>query len=63
VYRSDVLGGVPDAERRDLVVGNPPHFLQLEPGDDDIRVVDPDWRIHRAFYRSVGRFLRRAPGS
>jgi methylase of polypeptide subunit release factors len=61
VFQSDVLKGVPSTERWDLVVGNPPHFLQLEPGDDDIRVVDSGWEIHRDFYRTVGQFLK--PGA
>lgn len=58
VYLSDVLDGIPAGERWDLVVGNPPHYLQEGADDNDIRSVDPEWSIHRRFYASVGRFMR-----
>jgi methylase of polypeptide subunit release factors len=55
LYVSDNLGGIPSSERWDLVVGNPPHFIDDMIGD--LRGHDPDWRIHRAFFDSVGRHL------
>jgi predicted RNA methylase len=50
VYRSDALDQIPDSERWDLVVVNPPHFSEPNP---DIRIFDPDWELHRRFYASV----------
>lgn len=59
VYLSDGLSGIPEHERWDLVIGNPPHFCV--PAEDeyktDIIKFDPNWRIHEAFYRQVHRFL------
>lgn len=57
VYRSDVLDGIPDSERWDVVVGNPPHFLPGSASETDIRAFDADWSIHRRFYGSVKRFM------
>jgi methylase of polypeptide subunit release factors len=56
VYRSDNLADIPPDERWNLIVSNPPHF------DDaafaaEIRAYDGDWRLHRAFFRDVTRFL------
>ena len=50
VYRSDALDQIPDSERWDLVVANPPHFSERNP---DIRIFDPGWELHRRFYASV----------
>jgi predicted RNA methylase len=50
VYRSDALDQIPDGERWDLVVANPPHFAERNP---DIRIFDPGWELHRRFYASV----------
>jgi tRNA1(Val) A37 N6-methylase TrmN6 len=55
VYHSDSLKDIPDSERWDLVVSNPPHF------DDrvgDLRGHDDDWHLHREFFAAVGRFLK-----
>jgi 23S rRNA G2069 N7-methylase RlmK/C1962 C5-methylase RlmI len=55
---SDCLQTVPDHERWDLVVGNPPHFRGSKKDyDKDSLSIDPDWSIHRRFYRDVPRFL------
>lgn len=60
VYQSDCLNDIPEHERWDLVVGNPPHFraASVEEYHADIIRFDPGWRIHEAFYGSVRRFLR-----
>jgi methylase of polypeptide subunit release factors len=59
VYRSDCLDDIPADERWDLVVGNPPHF---DGSEDDyrsaIRLIDPNWTIHRKLYRDVAAHLR-----
>ncbi len=54
-YHSDNLKDIPDTEKWDLVVSNPPHF------DDrfgDLRGQDDDWHLHRDFFTAVGRFLK-----
>ena len=55
VHQSDNLAGIPASERWDLVVSNPPHFVDRSPGQ--IRYHDPDWSVHRGFFGAVGRHL------
>src|ERR1700734_2373494 len=43
VYQSDNLKSIPRSEMWNLVVSNPPHFIDQYAGD--IRAHDPDWRI------------------
>lgn len=59
VYLSDGLSGIPEHERWDLVVANPPHFCVASEDEykADIIRFDPNWRIHKAFYEQVHRFL------
>ncbi|PIQ89274.1 MAG: hypothetical protein COV72_03920 [Candidatus Omnitrophica bacterium CG11_big_fil_rev_8_21_14_0_20_42_13] len=59
VYLSDCLDSIPQTERWDLVVSNPPHW----PSDenkyrDNIRNFDPCLIIHKKFYRDVKKFLK-----
>lgn len=74
VYQSDNLKSVPESERFDLVIGNPPNFYSLNPlhpatkmierygGGNTLRAVDPRWAIHAEFYRTIGAYLEeRAP--
>ena len=46
VYRSDNLDAIPTSERWDLVVGNPPHFSDISPGElrfhDSIKKWQPE---------------------
>jgi len=58
VVHSDNLEQVPESERFDLVVGNPPHFIDRLEGN--LRAFDAGWEIHRRFYASIGRFLKPA---
>lgn len=58
VVHSDNLEQVPPSERFDLVVGNPPHFIDRLEGN--LRAFDEGWEIHRRFYASIGRFLNPA---
>jgi hypothetical protein len=54
VYRSDALDQIPEAERWDLVVANPPHYSGQ---NANALVFDPGWELHRRFYGTVGRFM------
>ena len=56
VYQSDNLNDIPPSEQWDLVVGNPPHFIDISPGE--LRFHDPDWNLHRRFFAAIGRFLK-----
>jgi hypothetical protein len=55
VYQSDNLDGIPQSERWDLVVSNPPHFNEAS---GDLRSADGGWRTHRGFFAAVGAFLK-----
>jgi len=60
VYLSDVLDGVPKSEKWDLVVSNPPHFQgTTEDYKNNELTFDPDWRIHKKFYREIFRHLNK----
>lgn len=56
---SDVLKNVPKKEKWDLVVGNPPHFDgTLTEYKRNQLLIDPGFRIHHEFYKSISGFLR-----
>jgi methylase of polypeptide subunit release factors len=57
-YCLDRVADLPDHERFDLVVANPPHYLTC-PGDDNYQriAVDPDWQAHEEFYHHIGSHL------
>jgi predicted RNA methylase len=55
VYQSDNLKNIPRSEKWDLVISNPPHFVDQYEGD--LRAHDPNWRIHRDFFAAIGDFL------
>ena len=44
------------SEQWDLVVSNPPHFV--DSGIGQLRYHDPDWRVHRGFFGKIARHLR-----
>ena len=56
VYHSDNLDRIPATEQWDLVVGNPPHFVDILPGE--LRFDDQDWKLHRRFFATIRRFLK-----
>jgi SAM-dependent methyltransferase len=57
VYLSDGLGAIPDGERFDLVVSNPPWY----PSDNGSLIAcDPGWAFHRSFYGRIARHV--SPG-
>jgi methylase of polypeptide subunit release factors len=55
VYQSDNLKNIPHSERWNLIVSNPPHFVDQYEGD--IRTHDPGWRIHQDFFETVSSHL------
>ena len=60
-YLSDCLDSIPaETEKWDLVVGNPPHVFCAteEEYKKDITLFDPNFNIHRRFYRDIRKFLK-----
>lgn len=58
VYRSNVLDNVPKNEKWDLVVSNPPHFNgSVKDYKENIMRVDPNWEIHKKFYKNISKHL------
>ncbi len=60
VFESDCLDSIPETEKWDLVVSNPPHFL-TDSEDirlSDIRTFDLNLRVHKKLYERVGNFLK-----
>jgi methylase of polypeptide subunit release factors len=57
-YTTDTVIGLPAHEKFDLVVGNPPHFLEC-PGDSNYQriAVDTEWHAHREFFANIGKHL------
>lgn len=57
-YAGDSLAVLPDYEQFDLVVANPPHYLEC-PGDDNYQriAVDINWQAHQDFFTHIGRHL------
>jgi methylase of polypeptide subunit release factors len=55
VYQADNLKNIPRSEIWNLIVSNPPHFVDQYEGD--IRAHDPDWKIHKNFFETVGNYL------
>jgi methylase of polypeptide subunit release factors len=57
-YAVDRIVNLPFSEQFDLVVANPPHFLEC-PGDLNIQriKVDTNWTAHREFFEHIGQHL------
>ncbi|BDR91657.1 methyltransferase [Vulcanisaeta souniana] len=66
-YISDVLDGIPEDERFDLVVGNPPHFNENTVRNycrivkcneiELLKSYDAGWNLHRRFYLNIHKYL------
>lgn len=54
-YCCDRISSIPDYEKFDLIVANPPHYLEC-PGDDNYQriAVDQNWQAHWEFYQHIG---------
>jgi len=59
-YLSDCLDSMPETEKWDLVVGNPPHVFCVNEDEyrKDITLFDPNFDIHKRFYRDIRKFLK-----
>ena len=57
VYQSDCLDSIPRTEQWDLVVGNPPWDISHKE-KSDIRVHDPQGRVHKKFFQDIHKFLK-----
>jgi methylase of polypeptide subunit release factors len=57
-YVGSSLSVLPAHEQFDLVVANPPHYLEC-PGDDNYQriAVDVDWQAHQDFFAHIGQHL------
>jgi methylase of polypeptide subunit release factors len=57
-YAAPSVSGLPVTKQFDLVVANPPHFLEC-PGDDNIQriKVDSNWAAHRDFFFNIKQHL------
>jgi len=64
IYQSDVFDDIPETEKWDLVVSNPPHFPvdmkmgNTELGGENLKAYDEDWAIHRKFYRGLKKHIK-----
>jgi methylase of polypeptide subunit release factors len=57
-YCGNEIAQLPGSEMFDLIVANPPHYLEC-PGDANYQriAVDQDWRAHREFYNHIGQHM------
>jgi methylase of polypeptide subunit release factors len=57
-YPIDQIRLLPDHEQFDLVVANPPHYLECPGNENDQRImVDPHWYAHQEFFQSIRQHL------
>lgn len=62
-YLSDCMDNVPEGERFDLVVANPPNYCNIQASHylgnlmGDRRASDPKWSIHEKFYSQIADWL------
>jgi methylase of polypeptide subunit release factors len=57
-YATGTVSQLPENEKFDLVVANPPHFLTC-PGDENYQriAVDQNWTAHQEFFANIGQHL------
>jgi methylase of polypeptide subunit release factors len=57
-YVTGTLANLPSYEQFDLVVANPPHYLEC-PGDANYQriAVDQDWQAHQDFFQHIGQHI------
>ena len=60
MYLSNNLTSIPDKEKWNLVVGNPPHFSSSPTqliDKPEIIYMDRNWELHKRFYCEIEKFL------
>ena len=63
-YVSDNMKDIPSWEKFDIVVANPPNYVNIQTSHpsgylrEDLRPSDIDWKIHRDFYENIGSYLK-----
>ena len=64
-YISDNLKQIPEEEKFDLVVSNPPNYCNIQKSHplgflrEDLRPSDIDWEIHKDFYNNINKHLNK----
>ncbi|MER9586055.1 methyltransferase [Mesorhizobium sp. M0276] len=64
IYQGDGLLALPEWEKFDLVVGNPPHYVERNMAEYSINMepriyVDDKWLLHREFFSGIRKHLER----
>jgi len=63
-YVSDNMKDIPSWEKFDIVVANPPNYVNIQTSHSvghmrkDLRPSDIDWKIHKDFYKNIGGYLK-----
>ena len=62
-YLSDNLKDIPKHEKFDIIVANPPNYMNIQESHPlgflrhDLRPSDIDWKIHIDFYNNIGNYM------
>jgi SAM-dependent methyltransferase len=61
-YLSDGLNHIPDTEKFDIIICNPPHYFNKDNSDDllspgKLGTYDENWSFHASFYKICDKFL------
>lgn len=64
-YLSDNLKDIPEHEKFDIIVANPPSYVNIQEDHPmgflryDLRPSDIDWKIHKNFYENIGKYMHK----
>jgi len=64
-YLSDNLKGIPEHEKFDIIVANPPNYVNIQADHPmgflrhDLRPSDINWKIHRDFYNNIRKYMHK----
>jgi len=63
-FLTDGLQNIPDDEKFDIIISNPPHFLSVDPTQDNnacspirLGTNDANWAFHKSFYSDCHEYL------